>query len=97
MAAIVSVVLCAFEEYNLNNLNQAFLLLMMNYNKVLEHDGSNLYEFPHMAKTRLERLGVLTLTLEAWRPLEEEDKVELVGVNDNETGYENNQDNGALD
>jgi hypothetical protein len=66
LAAIVSAVTSAFEIYDPNNLNRGFLSLMMNYNKVLEHDGSNFYKFPHMAKKKLERLGTLPLTLKAW-------------------------------
>jgi hypothetical protein len=49
-----------------------------------------------MAKNGLEQLGVLPVTLESWRPVEEDDKVEMVGVNNNVNCYKINQQDGAL-
>jgi hypothetical protein len=64
---------------------------------MLEHDGSKLYKFLHMAKTRLEWLGILPLTPEAWRPAEEESKADLDGDNNTVNRCETIQDEQILD
>jgi hypothetical protein len=55
----------AFAEYNPQKLDHAFLSLMMNYNCVIQHEGSNKYTTPHMGKQRLERAGLLPTTIRA--------------------------------
>jgi hypothetical protein len=59
----VNAVAQAFEQYNPNNLNRAFLSLFMNYNCILQNKGGNKYGVPHMGKGRLEQLGIFLLTI----------------------------------
>jgi hypothetical protein len=47
-------------------LNRAFLSLLMNYNLVLQHEGSNLYKLPHMGKEKLEKRGELPFSIKVW-------------------------------
>jgi hypothetical protein len=67
LPAIIKAVDVAFNNYDPNNLNRAFISLQMNYNEVLKHGGCNLYKMPHMSKAKLEKRGCLPITLKAWK------------------------------
>jgi hypothetical protein len=56
---LIAAVLDAFEQYDANKLNRAFLSLFMNYNQIKIHHGDNCYKLDHMGKQRLERIGML--------------------------------------
>jgi hypothetical protein len=62
-ASIISAVYEAYRTYDVNKINRGFLSLMMNYNCVIEHKGSNQYKLKHMNKEKLERSGLLPTTI----------------------------------
>jgi hypothetical protein len=59
----VDAVAATFNAYEPKLLNRAFLSLFQNYNLVLQHEGSNKYQVPHMGKQRLENIGELPITI----------------------------------
>jgi hypothetical protein len=67
----IAAVTAAFNDYDPNLLNRAFLSLFMNYNMTLKHDGCNKYPVPHMGKQRLERIGELPVTIRVWTPVDD--------------------------
>jgi hypothetical protein len=83
MAAIIASVRQAFEDYDPNLLNRAFLSLFLNYNMCLKHNGCNKYKVPHMGKERLERNGELPHTIKVWSPLDDVDVPEEIVNADN--------------
>jgi hypothetical protein len=75
----------AFESYDPNLLNRAFLSLFMNYNMTKKFNGSNKYPVPHMGKERLEREGLLPTTIPVWNLIDEvPDEILLDNMSDDE-------------
>ena len=62
----------AYGEYPMHKLNHVWLTLQSCFNMIIENDGGNDYEIPHMGKESLERRGLLpqvldvTPTANAW-------------------------------
>ena len=54
----------AYGEYPLRKLNHVWLTLQSCLNKIIENDGGNDYEIPHMGKESLERTGLLPRVLD---------------------------------
>jgi hypothetical protein len=65
LQSIIDGVKKAYDDYSPTVLNRCWLSLMMNYNKVIEHNGSNQYKLGHMGKEQLERQGRLPTTIMA--------------------------------
>jgi hypothetical protein len=59
----IEAVKVAFEQYDPNKLNRAFLRLFMNHNCILMNGGSNNYPIPYMSKAMLEWKGILPDTI----------------------------------
>jgi hypothetical protein len=81
--ACCNAVQASFEAFDPNKLNRAFLSLFMNYNMVLQNQGSNQYRIPHMGKERLEREGILPTTIEVHDFVVPDDIIEEQ-INENE-------------
>ena len=70
---LIAMVDKVFKEYPTNKLNRIWLSYLMNLNEIMKHNGSNKYKTPHMGKERLERLGLLPLTLPVYLPEQNEE------------------------
>jgi hypothetical protein len=76
MATIITSVEQAFEEYDPNLLNRAWITLFTNYNQCLRHNGCNKYKIEHMGKERMEREGLLPTTISVWEDDSEDEEEE---------------------
>lgn len=63
MSTIIEAVYHAFDVYEPRVLNRCWLSLLMNYNMVLTHQGSNHYKQSHMYKDKLEKERNLPITI----------------------------------
>jgi hypothetical protein len=96
----INAVTRAFDSYDPNLLNRAFLSLFMNYNMTKQHNGSNKYPVPHMGKDRLEKEGLLPTTLSVWKLIDEvpvenlldnmtdDESFDILSMDENEVVYE---------
>jgi hypothetical protein len=64
MDQLVEAVFDAFAELPTKKLNYGFLTLQGCFNEILDCHGDNNYKLPHMGKARLERLGLLPVSLD---------------------------------
>jgi hypothetical protein len=55
----------AYNTYPAKLLNRNWITFRQVMNEVIDHNGDNNYELPHMGKARLERLGLLQPVLDA--------------------------------
>jgi hypothetical protein len=62
---LIELVMQAFAEFDSHKLNHVFLTLLFGcFNEIISSKGGNYYSIPHMGKARLERLGLLPLSIE---------------------------------
>ena len=62
--ALIDSVTKAFAEYPREKLNRTWLTLQSCFNRIIEEDGGNDYQIPHLNKEGLERKGQLPTVLD---------------------------------
>jgi len=61
---IINMVTNTYNEYPANKINRLWITLQSIYNCIIEHQGDNNYNIPHLGKEKLERQGLLPDCLE---------------------------------
>ena len=68
---LIACVKKAYDECPANEINRMWLTLMSCMNEIIENDGGNDYNVPHMGKDQLERQGRLPIVLAVTKKAEE--------------------------
>jgi hypothetical protein len=62
---LIGAVHAAFDQYEFSKLNYAFLTLQCSMNSIIDCGGYNSYKILHMGKGKLEREGLLPISIHA--------------------------------